>query len=102
MSYFNQAIDPEVKTHLWQLKPKITLDQVKGDQVFLFPHQAKEAGVAEAHSLWNRLDLMYTQKFHPLTKIRFELLDGSKDPTESIEQLQERLTGAVQSARLDG
>ena len=101
VSYFSQAIDPEVKTHLWQLKPKITLDQVKGDQVFLFPDQAKEAGVAEAHSLWNRLDLLYTQKFHPLTKIRFELLDGSKDPTESIEQLQERLTGAVQSARLD-
>ena len=58
VSYFSQAIDPEVKTHLWQLKPKITLDQVKGDKVFLFPNQAKEAGVAEAHSLWNRLDLL--------------------------------------------
>ena len=41
------------------------------------------------------------EKFHPLTKTRFELLDGVKEPGKTIPKVQERITADVHSAQLE-
>ena len=94
-SYFSKVVDDEIKTLL-----AIDKKEVARNRVYIFPDQAEEAGADVEECLWAKLDVLFDQ-IHPLTKIRFELFDGTKDPMETIPQLQQRLTGDVESAQLD-
>ena len=94
-SYFAKVIDEDVKTRL-----SISRDKVQENEVYLFPEQAEANGEDPKESVWSKLDALF-EKLHPLTKTRFELLDGVKEPGETIPKLQERITADVHSAQLE-
>ena len=78
-------IDDNVKTRLG-----INRQKVQENEVYLFSDQAEANGADPSLSVWSKLDVLF-KKLRPLTKIRFQLLDGAKEPGETIPKLQKKM-----------
>ena len=94
-SYFLQAINDDVQTEL-----QIGEDDIEADNIALFPEQAEEMEKDADDCMWVQLDTVF-ERLHPLTKLRFDLIDGKKEPSESISALHRRINGMVKSAKIE-
>ena len=94
-SYFLQAIGDDVQTEL-----QIGEDDIEADNIALFPEQAEEMEKDRDDCMWEKLDAVF-ERLHSLTKLRFDLIDGKKEPGESISTLHRRIVGMVKSAKID-
>ena len=94
-SYFLQAIGDDVQTEL-----QIGEDDIEADNIALFPEQAEEMELERDDCMWEKLDEVF-ERLHPLTKLRFDLIDGKKESGESISALHRRIVGMVKSAKID-